>query len=452
MEKFTFVDGHFQHQEWVCSCGREHTVPIREIVVKPGALNDLAGVMDRLDIGKHGLLVADVNTYDVAGERVMELLNNAGYTMKLSLFNTREPIHADEHALGKVLFDFEPGITAFLLVVGSGSLTDITRMISSRTGVPFVSVATAASMDGYASPVAPLVIGGIKTTIPASIPIAIVADVDVLCKAPYEMTVAGFGDLLGKYNSRTDWRLANLVTGEYHCQQVEDLVSDIVDDCVKQAEQIRKQTPAAIEELTKGLILAGVGMLAIGTSRPASGAEHSLSHYWEIMSLLKDRPAHFHGTKVGISTAIMAKVYKKFFACDPKSIDLDDVKRRKVSIEAWQQQIRDVFGPAAERVIAMQTPFFLDWEAQKQVIGTIQAKWEEIQALQALELSYEKVAEILKTVGAPVDPQEIGIDADYLRETIRYAKEVRPQYTVFSVIDALGWLDELVEEITAEYA
>ncbi len=99
----------------------------------------------------------------------MELLSNAGYTMKLSLFDTREPIHADEHALGKVLFDFEPGSTAFLLVVGSGSLTDITRMISSRTGVPFVSVATAASMDGYASPVAPLVIGGIKTTIPAGI-------------------------------------------------------------------------------------------------------------------------------------------------------------------------------------------------------------------------------------------------------------------------------------------
>jgi glycerol-1-phosphate dehydrogenase [NAD(P)+] len=230
------------------------------------------------------------------------------------------------------------------------------------------------------------------------------------------------------------------------------LVSGIVDDCVKQAEQIRQQTPEAIEGLSKGLILAGVGMLAIGTSRPASGSEHSLSHYWEIMALLKDRPAHFHGTKVGIGTAIMAKVYKKFFAGDPKSVDLEDIKRRKVSFEAWQQDIRNVFGPAADRVIGIQTPFFLDWEAQKQTIETVQAKWEEIQALQALELPYEKVAEILKTVGAPVDPQEIGIDTDYLRETIRYAKEVRPQYTVFSIIDALGWLDEFVEDIVSEYA
>ena len=452
MENFTFVDGHFQHQEWVCSCGREHRVPIREIVVKPGALHDLTGVMDRLDSGKHGLLVADLNTYDVAGERVMELLSNAGYTMKLSLFDTREPIHADEYALGKVVFDFEPDRTAFLMAVGSGTLTDITRMISSRTGVPFVSVATAASMDGYASPVAPLVIGGIKTTIPAAIPMAIVADVDVLCKAPYDMTAAGFGDLLGKYNSCTDWRLANIVTGEYHCQQVEDLVRGIVDDCVAQAAQIRQQTPEAIEGLTKGLILAGVGMLAVGSSRPASGSEHNLSHYWEIMALLKNRPTHFHGTKVGIGTAIMAKVYKKFLACDPNAINLDDVKRRKVSFEAWQQAMRDVFGPAAERIIAVQTPLFLDWEAQKQVIETVQAAWEEIQGLQALELPHERVVEILKTIDAPITPQEIGIKADYLRETMRYAKDVRPQCTVFSIIDALGRLDELVEEVVDEYA
>ncbi len=147
----------------------------------------------------------------------------------------------------------------------------------------------------------------------------------------------------------------------------------------------------------------------------------------------------------------MANVYKKFLARDPKSIDLEDVKRRKVSFEAWQKQIRDVFGPAAERIIAIQTPFFLDWEAQKQMIETIQAKWKEIQTLQALELSYEKVAKILKTIDAPVDPQGIGIDSGYLRETIRYAKDVRPQYTVFSVIDALGWLDEFVEDIVSEY-
>jgi glycerol-1-phosphate dehydrogenase [NAD(P)+] len=452
MEGFAFVDGHFQHQDWVCTCGREHSVPIREIVVKSGALNDLAGVMDRLNIGRHGLLVADFNTYAVAGERVWELLGNAGYTLKLSLFETREPLHADEHALGKVLFDVEPGRTAFLLVVGSGSLTDIARMISSRTGIPFVSVATAASMDGYASPVAPLVIGGIKTTIPASVPVAIVADTDVLCAAPYAMTAAGFGDLLGKYNSRTDWRLAQIVTGEYHCQQVEDLVNQVVDDCVGQAAQLRQQTPEAIEGLTQGLILSGLGMLAVGSSRPASGAEHSLSHYWEIMALLRQRPAHFHGTKVGIGTAIMAKVYAKFFASDPHAVDLDDIKRRKVSFEAWQQEIRAVFGPAAARVIAIQTPFFLDWEAQQRTIATVQAKWAEIQALRPLELSYDQVAAILTTAGAPVEPQDIGIDADYVRETLRYAKEVRPQYTVFSVIDALGWLDEFVEEIAADYA
>lgn len=227
-------------------------------------------------------------------------------------------------------------------------------------------------MVGYASPVAPLVTGGFKITIPASIPIAIIADPEVLRRAPHTMTLAGFGDLLGKYNSRTDWRLTHIVTGEYYCGEVEDLVNRTVDECVKNAAGIGTQSGDAVEGLIKGLILSGIWMLAVGNSWPASGAEHSLSHYWEVMSMLKNRPSHFHGTQVGVGTSVMAKVYRHFFARDPHSVDLNNIKRGKsTTFYRWQKEIKKVFGAAADRVITVQTSFFLDWEAHKKTGSNI---------------------------------------------------------------------------------
>lgn len=117
-------------------------MPIKEVVIKPGALNDLAEILKPLNLGKQGMIVADSNTLTAAGDRILKVLGNVGYTLKLSLFNTSKPIHADESALEKVLFDLEPSKTSFLIAAGSGSIPDITRMISSRTGIPFISVPT----------------------------------------------------------------------------------------------------------------------------------------------------------------------------------------------------------------------------------------------------------------------------------------------------------------------
>lgn len=450
MENFRFVDGHFVHRPFVCACGKEHAVPIQEVIVKPGALRELAGVLDRLDLGKRGLVIADLNTYEAAGEQALDMLRRAGYTLDISLFETRDIVHPDEHALGKILFDLQPG-TSFLLVAGSGCLTDTIRLISSRTGIPFVSVATAASMDGYASLGASMLIDGIKKTVFVGAPSAIVADVDVLRQAPYQMTTSGFGDLLGKLNSRIDWQLANLVTGEYYCPYIADLVNETVEQCVANAAGIREHTPEAIATLTEGLILSGLGMLVVGNSRPASGAEHHLAHFWEMKALVDQRPEYFHGTKVGVGTAVIAKFCEKFYQRDPLSVDIEDVKRRKRSFEVWEQDIRRVFGRIADAILTMRKPFFTDWETQENTIRAVQSARDQIQTLKALAPTYSRIAEIQQTVGGKYLPQEIDVDREYLRETLLYAQEVRTQYTVMSVADALGWLDEIVEEVVGEF-
>ncbi len=451
METYKFVDGHFVSQTFMCACGKEHAVPIREIIVKCGALDELTDVLNRLEIGKKCVVIADLNTYEAAGEQVVQNLHAASYTAKLCLFDTQEWVLPDERAIGKVMLDIDLD-SSFLLVVGSGSLTDLTRYISSRTGRPFVSVPTAASMDGYASSGAPMLHGGFKRTILSTPPHAIIADVDVLCQAPYEMTASGFGDMIGKLNSRVDWKLSNILTGEYYCEFFVELIDDIVKKCVADVAGIRQHNPDSIALLMEGQILSGIGMLLIGNSRPASGAEHSLSHYWEMKAFLENSPQHFHGTKVGVGTGVMAKFFEKFFARDPHRIDPADVKQRKQSLNDLERSICQCLGPVGKRILEeIGRPQYLQWEEQKKQIEALQASWEEIEKLQPLEPTFERVVEIQQAIGTGIMPEEIHVDRDLLHETLLYAKEVRSRYTVLRAAETLGWLDEISDEIVSEY-
>lgn len=450
MENFTFVDGRFVSQKFLCQCGQEHHVPIQDIRVKQQALDEIGDVAQGLDIGKKCLVMADLNTYAAAGEQVMDVLRTYAFTPKLCLFETRDLVKPDEYAAGRVMFELDMD-TTFLVVVGSGSLCDLTRYISSRTGLPFIVVATAASMDGYASSVAAVLQNGFKRTLEASYPQAILADADVLCQAPYLMTTAGFSDLIGKLNSRVDWKLSQIITGEHYCDFVVDLVNSAVSMCIENASGIKKKDPDIMAKLAEGLILSGIGMLIVGHSRPASGSEHHLSHYWEMKSFTENRPHYFHGTKVGVATGVMAKFYEKFFARNAADVDPEDVKRRKPSLEDWEARITKNFGPVAEGALKQRDLLYTNWEEQQQQITKIQEVWDQIKALWALEPDFQRVAELHHTVGVSIHPKEIDVDQAYLRETLLNAKDVRPRYSVLRAADTLGWLEEITEEVVNDY-
>ncbi|GAK60101.1 3-dehydroquinate synthase [Candidatus Vecturithrix granuli] len=450
MEHFKFVDGRLVHQEFMCVCGKKHAVPIQEVVVRQGALEDLEDVLRRLNLGKKCVVIADLNTYQAAGEQVMEKLHNGTYLPKLSLFPTRELVKPDEYAIGKVMLDLEAD-TSFLLVVGSGSLTDLIRYISSRTGIPFVSVPTAASMDGYASSGAPMLQDGFKKTIISTHPHAIIADVDVFCRAPYELTASGFSDMLGKLTSRVDWKLSQIITGEYYCDYFAELIDGVVRMCVEQIAGIKQGEPEIMARLMEGLILSGIAMLVVGNSRPASGSEHSLSHYWEMKAFLEQKTPHLHGTKVGVATGVMSKFYEKFFARNPFDINLAAVRARKHSLEDIEATIRRNLGRAAEGVVEVARSIYLSWEEQQWQIEKLQAAWQEIKGLQAITPTFQRVFDIQQSVGASILPQEIEVDRPLLRETLLNAKEVRSKYTVLHAADTLGWLEEITDEVVSEY-
>ena len=447
MNHYTFRDGRLEHGAFDCVCGRRHELPIDEIVVRRGALDEVVPVVKRLALGSKCVLVSDANTREVAGARVEADLGAAGYGVRRCFFATREGVKPDEKAVGELMLAMD-GDTDFLVVAGSGCLTDLTRFVASRTGVPFVSVATAPSMDGYASSGAPMTHHGHKRTIYCGAPRAIVADVDVLAAAPQPMVASGFSDTIGKLTSRIDWKLSSIARDEYYCPFFVERVNEGVEQAISVATGLRAREPDAIRTLTESLVISGIAMLLVGNSRPASGSEHSLSHYWEMKAAVDRRREFFHGTKVGVATAVVAAFNERFFARDPSSVRVDSVLARRPGIEWWEERLRSSLGDVANGIVAEVTrPQYLSEEALRAEIAGLTERWSEIQRLGADSPTFDEVIGIQREAGAPLYPSAIDVSPEYLRETLLNAKEMRSRYTVLRAAESLGWLEEIADEV-----
>ncbi len=289
-----------------CGCGKEHPVLLRDILLEPGALKKLPQLFEREPYRGflHPVVLCDENTYLVAGREVLRLLPNA-YGVILN----PSGLHADERAVEEAEGKF-PTETDLLLAVGSGSIHDITRYCAHKRGIPFFSVPTAASVDGFVSTVAAMTWHEFKKTMPAVSPICVIADTEVFAKAPQRLTASGVSDLLGKFTALADWSIAHIVTGEYLCERVCQLELRAVREVCGQLEAIHRGETEACEKLMYALLLSGIAMQMVGNSRPASGAEHHFSHLWEIEAISPHINA-YHGEKVSVGLLIAASVYHR---------------------------------------------------------------------------------------------------------------------------------------------
>jgi len=449
MQGVTFQDGEFQLESFDCVCGAHHEAPVRRVIVKPGALDLVPEVITDLGLGRRVVLVSDRNTEDAAGRVVGQSLESAGYQVDRCFFDTREWVRPDENAVGSLMFSMDPD-TQLLVATGSGALTDVTRFVGSRTGVPFVSVPTAPSVDGYTSNGAPITHNGYKRTLVCGQPVAVIADTDVLAAAPHEMIASGFSDTLAKLTARTDWQLSRIVTREYYCPTVVDGVARAAQACMDVADGIGRSDTQAVQTLAEALMISGIAMQMVGNSRPASGSEHSLSHYWEMKAHLEDRHEHLHGTKVGVATAVIALFHERFFTRleRERSVDRAALESSHPSREAAQERVRSVLGSVADKVNAEVASLeYRDWTQRSSEIDAILENADQIVALRSEAPSYDSIMDAQRRAGAPTTPAEIGVDRAYLAETLRNAMEVRLRFTVLRAAESLGWLDELAEEV-----
>lgn len=290
-----------------CTCQRPHSAPIEKIITEGGAINMLPEVLKAY---KDIYIVADSNTYRVAGEKARDLLIASGHKVELCILP--EPVLPNEKAIGTVLLR-SPRMCDYILAVGSGTINDTCRVVSYRLGLSYGVLGTAPSMDGYTSALSPIIVGNYKETIYATTPKHIFADIDIMQQAPYDMLLAGIGDMAGKYIAILDWQLANMKTGEYYCPTIANEVLNAADACLATAQTIANRDYNTIKALAEGLIISGLGMAYSGVSRPASGAEHMIAHTWECQSLELGEMPKLHGLEVAQAALVCTDFYIRLY-------------------------------------------------------------------------------------------------------------------------------------------
>ncbi|MDD3185966.1 MAG: sn-glycerol-1-phosphate dehydrogenase [Anaerostipes sp.] len=372
-----------------CSCGRHHTFGVDDLIMGKGVLPQITEILKDYK-NKKIYMISDNNTFKAAGKDTLKILTDAGFQVKSNVIDSGDDILIpDEKAVGNMFMELEKD-TEVIVSVGSGTLNDMAKFMSQRTRIPYVIVCTAPSMDGYASEGAPLIYKGRKISYDAWLPMAILGDTNIMKDAPMHMLRAGYGDVIGKLTALADWRLSQEQTGEYFCETITELVQKAIKKVVDSTDALAKREEDAVLYLIEALTLTGVAMGLIGVSRPASGAEHMLSHYWEMAFIEHGKYPELHGIKVGIATPIIAQIF---------------------------EEMRDEL---PESVIQMMP-------------------------------SRDYVEDLLKRVGAPVYPTDVKIDKELFYRSIIEGNTVRERYSILDLAVKKGKIEEIAQKLTDRF-
>ncbi|EXX90743.1 glycerol-1-phosphate dehydrogenase [Paenibacillus darwinianus] len=366
------------------------------MLVQAGAIGQVAPYLQ--DRGnKRIVVVSDSETRKAAGATLLSDAKAAGLSAEETIVkpNAQGDVVADEASIVQVIIDIQRTNSDIAVAAGSGTIHDIVRYAAYTTGIPFVSVPTAPSVDGFTSKGAPILVRGEKITLPAIGPAALFADVAILRAAPRPLIAAGFGDMLGKYTSLFDWTFGHLTAGEPYSPLAAELTQQALTACVENADAIGSNTEEGVTILIHALIQSGIAMLIFGQSHPASGAEHHLSHYWEMAFVREGRRQLLHGAKVGVACTLIAALY------------------HRVGAEGM---------PAANGFAERHR--------------SIESQWSNIQAaINRIPLE-SRLRELIRAVGGPSSLAELGVERELAEHSLQEAHRVRlNRYTLLRAMN-----------------
>ncbi|WP_297498121.1 NAD(P)-dependent glycerol-1-phosphate dehydrogenase, partial [Thermococcus sp.] len=271
----------------------------REVLLGENLIGETVNVAKRLGLGRKALVLYGPRTKKIAGEAVEDVLRGEYEVESVTVKGaTMEEVERVLSIVGDHRSDW-------LIAVGGGSIIDVAKLASFKAGIPFISFPTTASHDGIASANASIRDLGLKTSLKAVPPIAVIADVKVIKTAPYRYLAAGVGDVISNLTAVKDWQLAHRIKGEYYSEYAASLSLMSAKMIMRNADIIRLGNEESVRKVVKALISGGVAMSIAGSSRPASGAEHLFSH---ALDSLLEKPA-LHGEQVGVGTIIMAYLH-----------------------------------------------------------------------------------------------------------------------------------------------
>lgn len=433
-------------KEISCACGRIHSTDLKMLDIAQGAVKRLPGYVKELGY-KKVFLIADKNTWAAAGYAAAEELHQAGIEREELVLDYDELV-PDEQVLGEIFVAYPEG-TDLILAVGSGTINDLCKFVSFQMKIDYMIFASAPSMDGFVSVGAALMIHHVKTTYNAHGPVAVIGDTDILSKAPMNMITAGIGDILGKYTCLLDWKMAKQIEGEYYCEEIVNMVRNSIKSVVEQSHRMKERNPEAVKAVTEALVLTGMAMSFVGNSRPASGCEHHLSHYWEMKFLMEGRKPILHGTKVGVGMITAVKLYHLLAE---EEIDFDQAMEKEYDEDAWRKKMEDCYEAAAPGIISLEKECRKnDIGARNRRIQVMKSQWPAIKETILTDLpAVEEMEKLLLELGAPVNPEQIGVSLELVEDGIQIAKEVRDRFTLFQILWDLGLSEKYAKEL-AEY-
>lgn len=403
------------NKDLVCSCGRTHRCDVPKLEISQGALNKLPEFLaDKNSI----VLVADSNTYPLCGEKVKELLGEK--LEAVCYFETPGYyLVPNEEAIAKIEATCSDK-TDFVLGIGSGVINDLTKYVSFGRNIRSGIIGTAPSMDGFASSGAALILKGMQVTYTTHAPYMIIGDTDILKDAPIAMIRSGYADIIAKYSALCDWKLSQLINDEFFCPEIHKIVLDATNEVRSLAKDINSRDPYAVGKLMEILVLSGACLTLANTTRPGSGSEHHLSHYFHVTGLIENKPFFLHGTDVGYTTIVttelrekVRKVTKPEFTAIPK--------------ETREAFYKKIFGDYCTEVISLQN------EAGRYdhpVFDKYIANWDKVLEILAECPSSEEIKAMLTDAGIDLSEFRKMYDEDRIQNGIWFGKDIKDRYSI----------------------
>lgn len=421
----------------------------KALIIEDGAINKVAALFNKQFPNKKGIIVSDQYMYDKFGKRIANILDefqiiqdNPFIFKDLELMANYENVERLTNSLKKN--------KAIPIAVGSGIINDLTKLAAHNSERRYMCVATAASVDGYTAFGASITIDGSKQTFSCPAPQACLADINIISKAPFHMSAAGYADVFAKITAGADWILADSLEVELINKKAWNIAQNGLHKAVLNPEGIFERDKDAFKVLTERLMLSGLAMQQAKSTRPASGAEHHFSHLWDMEHHLHHNKPIPHGFQVAIGTLAITALYEQLLQTNMNELDVDLCCSLWPSLDFFVQSAKEMFMHTDFPQIGVQemkAKYISKVELKEQLI-LLKKNWEKIkERLSQQIIPFKEVKRCLKIMNVPTEPEEIGITKEYLRETFNRALYIRRRFTILDLAVRTNMMEKWLDEI-----
>jgi glycerol-1-phosphate dehydrogenase [NAD(P)+] len=424
----------------------------RKLVVAQGARRQVPAVFAELFGDSPCILIADENTFAAAGKDVEAALKASGRKCLEPLVMEARGLYAEYSYVTRIQAALAAN-NAIPVAVGSGSINDLTKLASHLSGRQYLSVATAASMDGYTAFGASITHEGSKQTFDCPAPIGVVADLDVIAAAPEGLNASGYADLVAKVPAGLDWLLADCLAVDAIDADIWDMVQSRLDIWMSDAGGVPRRDLEVTRRLTVALMITGFAMQASCSSRPVSGAEHQFSHLWDMEHHTYRGITPSHGFKVGIGSLASLGLYEAVLAYDFEKLDVDAAVKAWPTLAESDAEINALFEipELRQKAILESTTKYIDHDALRAQLEQLKRDWPQIrERLANRMLPRSELYDLLHAAGCPVRSEDIGISPERLRISFRKAYHIRRRFTIFDLVRRANIWDQCVNHAVSK--